>query len=105
VRPGGDSLQVVLGPIADQVVEEIRAARSVTGDGLAAAIARALEPAGMRSVAVRGSRLLVELDEPSRLAKAELDALGTRGWVIVGRGVQLIIGPGAEAVAAALPTP
>lgn len=105
VRPGGDSLQVVLGPIADQVVEEIRAARSVTGDGLAAAIARALEPAGMRSVAVRGSRLLIALDEPSRLAKAELDALGTRGWVIVGGGVQLIIGPGAEAVAAALPTP
>src|SRR4029079_13857560 len=59
VRPGGGSLQVVLGPIADQVVEEIRAARSVTGDGLAAAIARALEPAGMRSVAVRGTRLLI----------------------------------------------
>jgi len=105
VRPGGDSLQVVLGPIADQVVEEIRAARSVTGDGLAAAIARALEPAGMRSVAVRGTRLLVELDEPSRLSTVDLDALGTRGWVIVGGGVQLIIGPGAEAVAAALPKP
>ena len=105
VRPGGDSLQVVLGPIADQVVEEIRAARSVTGDGLAAAIARALEPAGMRSVAVRGTRLLVALDEPSRLSTVDLDALGTRGWVIVGGGVQLIIGPGAEAVAAALPKP
>ena len=105
VRPGGDSLQVVLGPIADQVVEEIRAARSVTGDGLAAAIARALEPAGMRSVAVRGTRLLVELDEPSRLSTVDLDALGTRGWVIVEGGVQLIVGPGAEAVAAALPKP
>ena len=105
VRPGGDSLQVVLGPIADQVVEEIRAARSVTGDGLAAAIARALEPAGMRSVAVRGTRLLVAPDEPSRLSTVDLDALGTRGWVIVGGGVQLIIGPGAEAVAAALPKP
>jgi PTS system N-acetylglucosamine-specific IIC component len=103
VRPGGDSLQVVLGPIADQVVEEIRAARSVTGDGLAAAIARAFEPAGIRSVTVRGSRLLIALDDPSRLEKAELDALGTRGWVIAGGGVQLIIGPDAEAVAAALP--
>jgi PTS system N-acetylglucosamine-specific IIC component len=105
VRPGGDSLQVVLGPIADQVVEEIRAARSVTGDGLAAAIARAFEPAGIRSVTVRGSRLLIALDDPSRLEKAELDALGTRGWVIAGGGVQLIIGPDAEAVAAALPRP
>jgi hypothetical protein len=99
----------VLGPIADQVVEEIRGARSVTGEGtetpLAEAIARALGPAGMRSVAVRGSRLLIALDEPSRLAKAELDALGTRGWVIVGGGVQRITGPGAEAVAAALSKP
>jgi phosphotransferase system IIB component len=31
--------------------------------------------------------------------------LGTRGWVIVGGGIQLIVGPGAEAVAAALRKP
>jgi PTS system N-acetylglucosamine-specific IIC component len=105
VRPGGDSLQVVLGPIADQVVEEIRAARSATGDSLAAAIARVLGPAGIRSVEVRGSRLLVDLDDPSRLGRPDLDALGTRGWVIVGGGIQLIVGPGAEAVAAALRKP
>ena len=83
--------------------------RSAVGESaatsLAAAIARALERAGIRSVAVRGSRLLVELDHPSRLAKADLDALGTRGWVIAGGGVQLIIGPDAQAVAAALPEP
>ncbi|HEX6742262.1 MAG TPA: N-acetylglucosamine-specific PTS transporter subunit IIBC [Sphingomicrobium sp.] len=105
VRPGGDSLQVVLGPIADQVVEEIRAARSATGHGLAAAIRRALGPAGIRSVDVRGSRLLVDLDDPSRLARPDLDALDIRGWVIVGGGIQLIIGPEAEAVAAALRKP
>lgn len=106
VRPGGAALQVVLGPIADQVVEEIRAARSVAGEAgrstLAAAIARALEPAGIRSVMVRASRLLIDLDHPSRLFAPELDALGLRGWVPVEGGVQLILGPDSDAVAEAL---
>ncbi len=102
VHPGGNSLQVVLGPIADQVVEEIRAAQFTVARAapdLAAAIAHALEPAAIRSVEVRGSRLLVELEDSSRLSATELDKLGTRGWVRVEDGVQLIIGPDADAVA------
>ncbi|HEX6741533.1 MAG TPA: N-acetylglucosamine-specific PTS transporter subunit IIBC [Sphingomicrobium sp.] len=104
VHPGGDALQVVLGPIADQVAEEIRAARSAPGEqpSLAAAIAAALRPAVIASVEVRGSRLLVALDEPARLSGPALDRLALRGWVAVSGGVQLIIGPGAEAVAGAL---
>jgi PTS system N-acetylglucosamine-specific IIC component len=106
VRPGGDALQVVLGPIADQVVEEIRAARSAAGEttrpNLAAALRQTLEPAGIRSVEVRGSRLLVDVDDPSRLSATELDSLGTRGWVLVAGGIQLIIGPDADAVAEGL---
>jgi len=107
VRPGGSALQVVLGPIADQVVEEIRAARSPPGlvrRDRADAIAMTLERAGIRAVEVRGSRLLIDLDHPSLLSAAMLDALAIRGWVFVDGGVQLIIGPDAQMVAQALTT-
>jgi PTS system N-acetylglucosamine-specific IIC component len=108
VRPGGDSIQVVLGPIADQVLGEIRSAavsarRAGQDPGLATAVAEALGPAGIRSVEVRGSRLLIDLADPSRLSAPDLDRLGTRGWVSVPGGVQLIIGPDADAVGAGLP--
>ena len=107
VRPGGESIQVVLGPIADQVLGEIRAAATSSKParddrGLADAIAAALRSAGIRSIDVRGSRLLIDLDDPSCLSGSDLDELGTRGWVLVEGGIQLIIGPGAEAVAEAL---
>ena len=103
VRPGGDSVQIVLGPIADQVAGEIRSASAAQGSGnLANAIADSLGPAGIRSVALCGSRLVVDLDEPSRLFAEELDSLGTRGWVLVPGGIQLIIGPDAERVAEGL---
>jgi PTS system N-acetylglucosamine-specific IIC component len=108
VHPGGDSVQVVLGPIADQVAGEIRAA--VAGapkpgkdeSGLAIATAEALEPAGMESVTTCGSRLLIGLRHPSRVSATALDGIGARGWVAVRSGVQIIIGPQAEAVAEAL---
>jgi PTS system N-acetylglucosamine-specific IIC component len=104
VRPGGDSIQVVLGPIADQVAGEIRAASTAPIGDLADIIAGALSAAGIRSVALCGSRLLVDLDDPSRLSAHELDGLGTRGWVLVPGGVQLIIGPEADKIAERLRT-
>jgi N-acetylglucosamine PTS system EIICBA or EIICB component len=106
VRPGGDSVQVVLGPVADQVLDEIRGAAAISGGSdspnLAAAIADALRPAGIKTVHRCGSRLLVDLDNPSQLPAGELDRLGVRGWLLVPEGVQLIIGPNAEAVVQAL---
>jgi PTS system N-acetylglucosamine-specific IIC component len=106
VRPGGDSVQVVLGPIADQVAAEIRSAsvprREAGKSDLAAAIADTLEPARIRAVEVRDSRLLIDLDDPSRLSASDLDRLPTRGWVLVSGGIQIIIGPGAKAAAEAL---
>jgi PTS system N-acetylglucosamine-specific IIC component len=102
VHPGGNSLQIVVGPIADQLASEIRSSvaspSSSLGD-LAASIADVLQPAGIRSVKVRGSRLLIDLEHASRISNSDLDALGTRGWVSVAGGVQFIIGPEAEAVA------
>jgi N-acetylglucosamine PTS system EIICBA or EIICB component len=108
VHPGGDSVQVVLGPMADQVAGEIRAAavaapRSRSGEvGLAPAIADALKSAGIESVTTCGSRLLVDLRHPSRVSSSDLDRIGARGWVRVSSGVQIIIGPQAEVVAEAL---
>ena len=106
VRPGGDSVQVVLGPIADQIAGEIRAAASAgqasARPDIAAAIADALRPAGIRAVSTCGSRLLVDLEDMTRLSAPTLDALPTRGWVAAGGGVQIIVGPDPEAVAEAL---
>ena len=102
VRPGGNTLQVVLGPIADQVAEELRAAASVGREGsattTAAAIAKALHNAGIGSVTLCGSRLAVELDDPAKLVASELDQLGVRGWAIVPGGVHIIIGPDANRI-------
>jgi N-acetylglucosamine PTS system EIICBA or EIICB component len=105
VRPGGDAIQVVLGPIADQVADEIRAAKGGTGEAnssMAQAIDQALESGVIRSVEVRASRLLIDLDDPSRLSASELDSLGLRGWVLVQGGIQLIVGPGAAVIADSL---
>jgi PTS system N-acetylglucosamine-specific IIC component len=109
VRPGGNSVQVVLGPIADQVVDEIRAASSAAShpakhDTLPAAIVAALQPAGITSVAARASRLLIGLDDARRVSAGELDRLPTRGWVLVSGGVQIIVGPEADRVAEVLST-
>ena len=98
VRPGGNALQVVVGPIADQLAQEVRTADDLQTD-VAGAIAGALQPARIRKVGVCGSRLTIEVEDTSRIAKAELDALPIRGWVAVGDGLQIIIGPEAEAVA------
>jgi len=102
VHPGGNALQVVLGPIADQVAEELRAASSTISDGStvenAAAISEALRPAGIRAVELCGSRLAIALEDPSKMVAAELDRLPVRGWVAVPNGVQIVIGPDADGI-------
>ena len=100
VRPGGNALQVVLGPIADQVAEELRSAAAAASPDsrLGTAIADALRPAGIRGVERCGSRLLVELSDATKLSPAALDDLRVRGWVRVKSGVQVILGPDAESV-------
>jgi PTS system N-acetylglucosamine-specific IIC component len=100
VRPGGDSVQVVVGPIADQLAGEMRhtAARNRPADivNLATAMADALREAGIRTIRRCGSRLLIGLNDPSRISADELDRLDTRGWICVTGGIQVIVGPNAE---------
>ena len=119
VRPSDKALQVVLGPIADTVAGEIRAA---AGAGVQApavvapapvvaadpATAKALLPGlggagNIAAVSACSSRLRLELRDPSKLDEAALKAVGVRALVrLDGPVVHLVLGPKAEAVARAL---
>jgi PTS system N-acetylglucosamine-specific IIC component len=78
VRPGGNALQVVLGPIADQVAGEIRASLH----GAPAADARWFDALGgadnVEDVRLRSSRLILSLADAGKLDKTALERLGAR---------------------------
>ena len=91
-RPGDDAVQVVLGPIADQVAGEIRAARTAPVGSPALdveALAEALAPAGPTGITIRDTRLLVACERPDLAALAQLTL---RGAHVSERCVQLIVG-------------
>ncbi|MEJ0024831.1 MAG: N-acetylglucosamine-specific PTS transporter subunit IIBC [Rhizomicrobium sp.] len=123
VRPSANALQVVLGPVADQVAGEIRAAvptapRTAPASVVAAAppqtaapqigdtqaLLRALGgPANVLKVETCSSRLRVTVASGEDIDEATLRALGVRGVVSPKAGsIHLVIGPGADAVAAKL---
>ena len=127
IRPSAKAVQVVLGPIADQVAGEMRRrlrlpAAAPTAAPLAAAAIRAataipaaaaipatdlIAALGGRSnvggVAAAGGRLLLALADPARLDRAALERLGVRGVAFTGAGrAQLILAAGAEESAATL---
>lgn len=126
------ALQVVFGPIADQVAGEVRAAMA-TGPAAAAttmpvaaatppaaaasaapaaatvfdagAVARALGEGNIRAVRARGTRLLVDLKDPAKVDRAALERGGILATVIPGDATQpihLIAGDGTAQLAAAL---
>jgi PTS system N-acetylglucosamine-specific IIC component len=122
VRPSAKSLQVVLGPIADQVAGEIREAAAAPQTTAASKISEAKSPepleiasAGAAWLAALGgkenlvncglcaSRVFVELRSPGSVDDAALTALGARG---VARPhpntLHVLIGPAATGVAQAL---
>ena len=121
IRPTPGTLQVVLGPIADQVAGEMRAylrqpnsaptialtqlpARERTTSLDVAALASALGGAGnIKSVEVRSTRLLIDLNNTRSIEEGALKTSGARGVVNTGPArIQVLIGPEAGAVAAAL---
>ena len=79
MRPGGKALQVVLGPIADQVAGEIRASlqdRSGSRDDRwLTAIGGA---ANLEEVRLRATRLILSLADSKKLDRAALEKLGAR---------------------------
>jgi len=108
VRPSPTSLQVVLGPIADQVAGEIREALRATANAAkvpsghdARALLNMLGGAGnvLDLVAVPG-RLLLKLARPEAIDESGLANLGVRGVARTGAGVQVLVAGPVESTAA-----
>jgi PTS system N-acetylglucosamine-specific IIC component len=105
-------LQVVFGPVADQIAGEVRqaiASGPVAPPTIpqidAVAIAKALGAGNIRAVRTRGTRLLVDLNDLAKLDEASLKRDGILGIVIpadAARPVHLIAGDGTAQLAAAL---
>ena len=119
LRPSAQGLQVVVGPIADQVATEMRAAAGPlaipvaiappeSGSPVAAVDAKPWLAAlgGRDNIAEAGaasSRLWLRLSDPSKMDSAALEALGTRAIATPGADiVHLILGMDAEPIAASL---
>ena len=109
VRPSADSLQVVVGPIADQLAGEIRrclrtgdATRGSTTD--AATLATALGgPANLLGIESVATRLLVRVADDARVDESALAMAAPRGFARPSRGsVHVIVGTAAASVCEAL---
>jgi PTS system N-acetylglucosamine-specific IIC component len=122
VRPSAETLQVVVGPIADQLASQIRAETKTPSAPAASSLppapvvsldrAVAVAPVSaadvlaalggarnVRDVRLAASRLCVTLENAVAAPAAAIDALGLRGAVRPRpEHVQLIIGPAAPAV-------
>lgn len=84
MRPGGNALQVVLGPIADQVAGEIRSALrggTTTAQGGAEWIAALGGAANIEDLQHRSTRLVVRLADVAKLDEPALKRLGARAVV------------------------
>jgi PTS system N-acetylglucosamine-specific IIC component len=117
VKLQGGGLQVVLGPIADQVAAEVRAAVGAGVSAPAVAVAapaavpimatlgdtagihRALAGVKVRAVVANATRVVIEVEDASGL---DVAAFPVRAASISGNRVHLIVGSGAEALGALL---
>jgi PTS system N-acetylglucosamine-specific IIC component len=104
VKPTADTLQVVVGPVADQLAGELRqalrGARPTDPAAMnAAALLAALGGAGnLRAVKAFSTRLLVEVADDARIDGRALEAAAPRGSARPSPGsVHVIVGPGAAA--------
>jgi PTS system N-acetylglucosamine-specific IIC component len=99
-------VQVVMGPIADQVAREVRetmaSAESAPSAIDGAAVARALGEGNLRSAELRATRVLVTVGDPARVDEAALRRAGIRAVAVTGGAVHLIAGPDAPRLAAML---
>jgi PTS system N-acetylglucosamine-specific IIC component len=118
IRPAPGALQVVLGPIADQVAGEMRVylehpvapplipfasepARNAPVSRDVTALLAALGGAGnIQTVEARSTRLLIEVEDAAAIQEDAFQSLDVRGVVKTAAGVHVVIGPEAAAVAA-----
>jgi PTS system N-acetylglucosamine-specific IIC component len=102
IRPSEKALQIVLGPVADQVAGEMRqvVARGVKGLDRDRLLAILGGDGNLAGLSVRSSRLLVEVKDAGKVAEADLKAWAPRGLVRTApTRWQIILGPEAEAFA------
>jgi PTS system N-acetylglucosamine-specific IIC component len=124
VRPTVRTLQVVVGTVADQLAGEIRAALPAAAAPAAGALAASSAPiaaaavwhgqpgaalaalggaANVQRLDVAASRVLVRVHDDARIDPAKLKRAGVRAVARPAAGcVHLIVGPSAQAAAAAL---
>ncbi len=112
VRPSADSLQVVVGPDADQIAGELhrvlRAGPQPAANGLAVRsidqLTRVLGGrTNIRALEVTDSRLRIRVGNPEAVDIPALHGLGFRGVAITATDwIHLIVGPSATEAAAAL---
>jgi PTS system N-acetylglucosamine-specific IIC component len=101
VHPGGNALQVVLGPEADQVAGEMRDAVASwpesAGPPVAALIAALGGASNVGSIESRSSRLCITIRSKDALDQDRLRALASRGFALASpTSLHLIIGGDAQ---------
>jgi N-acetylglucosamine PTS system EIICBA or EIICB component len=106
VRPSQETLQVVLGPQADQVAGEIRASLAAPAAPpvrdwarMAREVAAALPEADLAGLEVRDSRLRIRLPATATIDEAALGRAGLRGHFRSGDRLHLVVGPQARDLA------
>jgi PTS system N-acetylglucosamine-specific IIC component len=111
VRLAPNSLQVVVGPTADQLAGDMRrrlradalTTRPSTGTAISGLLAALGGRANIRGVELASTRLLVGVRDAAAVNDAGLRGCGARGVVKVGPGnVQVLVGPEAAVAAKAL---
>jgi N-acetylglucosamine PTS system EIICBA or EIICB component len=101
VHPGGNALQVVLGPEADQVAGEmcdaIALSRARSGPAAAELLASLGGAANVEAVEPRSSRLCVTIRSQAEIDRERLGALGLRGFAIASpTSIHLLTGSDAQ---------
>jgi PTS system N-acetylglucosamine-specific IIC component len=110
VRPSAETLQVVVGPIADQLASDIRAelkAPSSTPAAPSLSPASLLEALGgranVRDVRLAASRLLIAVKDPNAVVDTRIAGLAARGIARPApTSLHIVLGPAAAAVYAEL---
>jgi N-acetylglucosamine PTS system EIICBA or EIICB component len=94
IKLGGGGVQVVVGPEADQLAEELRAIKDVAAPSAqvdVGLLTAALAKADVTSVMARGRRLLVDCVQPERVDAAQMEASGVLAVAKTIAGLQLIL--------------
>ncbi|RHW19091.1 PTS N-acetyl-D-glucosamine transporter [Sphingomonas gilva] len=96
VRPGGNALQVVIGPLADTLAGEMRdAVRAAPAPGPDASMIAALGgQANIAACGVAAGRWRIEVADAAAVDARSLDAAASRGWANPSPGIFHILRPG-----------